>query len=322
MLPEGVKPVSFGPAALEEPKVAELPQPSHAFRPKKTSQTSSVGRNQEDSSQDRPRVADPLIEVAAEQQPLLEPLDGGELQMDAPPLPRSRLGLNAEDVKPPPSTSVRRSAGVTLKDAPPLISLATEPQPFLESVPEADLQMDAPPLPEEVEPASAPSSSVPGNARVASKEANHQKQSRAGQGRKRKAKGPEIGVAVCVLCPREVAVRAGGQSYCSSCFFEDVSDKPRLKDGKRLCRVSKCDKLAQNARKYDGCCAWCARVMNSASGEDPALPSRSRPGQGMTPQQNNAKKNAKRTSEEICKRNIGGDPSSERKKNFGAGPGD
>ena len=69
---------------------------------------------------------------------------------------------------------------------------------------------------------------------------------------------------------------------------------PRLKDGKRFCRVSKCDKLTRTEKKYGGCCAWCARVVNNTSGEDIALPSRSRPGQGRSLQQ----KNAKRTVEE------------------------
>ena len=197
MLPEGVKPVSFKPASLEETNIGSSHYQNRTPIEKEATQTPSGRREHSlDSSQGRPCDGAPLISVATEPQPFLEPVFGGDLEMDAPPLPRSRLDVGVEEVEP---------------------------------------------------------ARVPGKAGVALKEKKEQELSQAGQGRKRKAKGPEVGIAVCVLCPREVAVRAGGQSYCRPCFLEDVSDKPRLKDGKRLCRVSKCDKLAQNAKKYGGC---------------------------------------------------------------------
>ena len=62
---------------------------------------------------------------------------------------------------------------------------------------------------------------------------------------------------------RDAATRVGGQSYCFLCFLSDVCDKPRVIDGKRFCRVSKCDKAPQKAKKFGGCCQWCARPIRA-----------------------------------------------------------
>ena len=114
MLPEGVKPVSFKPAPLEEKNVESSHHQSRAPRKQEATQAPSGRREQcLDFNEGQPRDAAPLIRLATEPQPFLKPVFAGDLEMDAPPLQRSRLDGGVEEVEP---ASVRGKAGVALTE--------------------------------------------------------------------------------------------------------------------------------------------------------------------------------------------------------------
>ena len=120
MLPEGVKPLSFKPALPEgwsdavDPPSSQLPKRTGA------SQESNCMRRQESATGwSQASDAAPLIEVATEPQPSIEPLFGGELQMDVPLLTRARPTLGDEQVEPARalSSSVGEDPRTCLKEA-------------------------------------------------------------------------------------------------------------------------------------------------------------------------------------------------------------
>ena len=153
VLPEGIKPVAFRPAPVEEFHGGDVSQSSQ-FPTRTEAAGNPADRRKHESATGRMQAncAEPLIEVSTEPQPCVEPVFAGELEMDALPLPRARPNCGVEEIETARrslSSSVQEDPGAVLKVA-----------------------------------------------------AGHAMQP-AKPGRKRKAKTLEVGLAVCVLCPRE-----------------------------------------------------------------------------------------------------------------------